>query len=87
MNFTNSITITLNKEIKNTRELILYLENTIQREESRKKAGKSYLYNIDALRSVKKTYEHNYNNLLDAKYSFLEMHIAEDIENERGLIE
>ena len=87
MNFTNSITITLNKEIKNTRELILCLENTTQREESRKKAGKSYLYNIDALGSVKKTYEHNYNNLLDAKHSFLEMHIAEGIENERGLIE
>lgn len=73
----------LNKQIKETRDIIFETEKIIQREE----AGKSHIYNIDALRNVKKTYEHNYNKLLDAKYFFLEMHMAEDIENERRVIE
>lgn len=77
----------LNQKINNTRDLIFEIEEIIEREEFRKEAGKSHIYNIDALRNVKKTYEHNYNKLLDAKYSFLEMHMAEDIENERRVIE
>lgn len=84
MNFIIEI---LNKQINNTRDLIFETEEIIEREEFRKESGKSYRYNIDALKSLKKTYEHNYNKLLDAKYSFLEMEIAGDIENERGLIE
>ena len=56
----------LNKQIKETRDIIFETEKIIQREE----AGKSHIYDIDALRNVKKTYEHNYNKLLDAKYSF-----------------
>lgn len=84
MNFMIEI---LNQQINNTRDLIFETEKIIEREEFRKESGKSYIYNIDALRNVKKTYEHNYNKLLDAKYSFLEMHMAEDIENERRVIE
>ena len=76
-----------NKQIKETCDIIFEIEKIIEREEFRKEAGKSHIYNIDALRNVKKTYEHNYNKLLDAKYSFLEMHMAEDIENERRVIE
>lgn len=60
----------LNKQIKETREIIFETEKIIEREEFRKESGKSHIYNIDALRNVKKTYEHNYNKLLDAKYSF-----------------
>lgn len=76
----------LNKEIQDTRDLIFETENKIQSEEFKKESAETKI-NIDALRSLKKTYEHDYNKLLDVKHLVLEMHIAEGIENERRAIE
>ena len=79
------IIVILNREIGDTLDLIYKTQSRIQKEEVKKQTADTK-QKINSLRDLKKTYEHDYNKLLDVKHLVLEMYMAEGIENERRAI-